>query len=122
MKLSNKYKNLLVALEECLCEEHCSGCGQYTCDINASYDNGFVLWSIQLFDWSGAASKKFRKLYKMLPKRFKADAERERKAFIEAVEHSACPYCNAVVWHDGTHGDLIFCDSCASEFKNEFAK
>lgn len=112
-----KYRALTDRLDELVNEEHTCGCGQDSCDINAAYEHGFTMWATYLFDSSGAASNEFRKLFKKLPKRFEADAERERRLFIQSVEHDECPHCNAVVWHDGGHGDEIHCDSCARSFE-----
>lgn len=117
--MGRKYAELCEQLEQLVENEHVCGCGQDSCDINASFTHGFTLWSIVLFSSSGAASKEFETLFRKLPKRFNADAERERKMFIETVAHDACPNCGAVVWHDDGHGSTIHCDNCAMGFDVE---
>lgn len=106
--MGKKYTETVERLEELLNDEHVCGCGQTSCDINASYEHGSTLWAVQLFDWTGASSPEFKKLMRKLPKRFKADAEHERKIFVLDVEHYECPHCNAVNWGDGVES----CDSC----------
>lgn len=112
------YGPLVDRLSELVNEEHVCGCDQDSCDINAAYSNGYALWAVYLFDSCGAASEEFCRLFKLLPKRrFKKESEAERKAFVKDVEHDQCPHCNAVVWHNGDHGDEIHCDSCGKTFE-----
>lgn len=114
-----KYSKLTDRLAELVESEHVCGCDSDTCEVNVSFRYGFALWAIYLFDSSGASSPQFNRLYRQLPKRFLKDAEAERKMLVESVAHDWCPHCNAVVWHDGSHGDEIFCDSCARSFKRQ---
>lgn len=112
--MGKRYSRLVEHLSELLNEEHVCGCGQSSCDIDAAYSNGYGLWAFQLFQWSGAASEEFTRVLKRLPKRYPADAERERKALVADVPHAECPHCNAVLW-DVEPGP-INCDSCAQTF------
>lgn len=116
--MSKPYGPIIDQLSELVNEEHVCGCDQASCDINAAYSNGFELWAIYLYDSCGAASDEFHRLFKQLPKRrFNKESEAERVAFIKAVAHDECPDCNAVIWHDGYHGETIHCDSCGTSFK-----
>lgn len=115
-QMSQKYSNIVTRLEELLDAEHCSCCDSLTCDVDVCFDDGYTLWSIELFSGSGASSKEFDKLYSQLPKRFRADAERERKAFVKDTEHATCPHCNAVTWHTEHFDDTIHCESCAKTY------
>lgn len=117
--MSKRYQATIEHLEAMLNDEHCSGCDQLTCDIDVCFDDGYRLWAIELFSHSGAASREFERLYKSLPKRFKRDAELERKAFVADTEHAQCPHCNAVTWHTEYFEDVIGCESCANDFKKE---
>jgi hypothetical protein len=114
--MSLKYQKMTEALADLVNTDHCCGCDQDSCDISAAYSHGFSLWAIYLFDSSGAASDEFKSIFRKLPKRFDKDAELERKEFINSVAHDACPECNAVIWHDGSHGETIHCDSCLNVF------
>lgn len=118
--MGKRYKATIELLEELVNEEHCSGCDQLTCDIDVCFDDGYTLWAIQLFAWCGAASDEYMKLFKSLPKRYAADAELERKAFVADTEHAECPHCNAVVWHTEYFCDMISCDSCDGDFAQVF--
>lgn len=115
-QMSQKYSSIVARLEELLDAEHCACCDSHTCDIDVCFDDGFTLWSIELFSGCGAASPEFDKLYSKLPKRFSADAERERKAFVSATEHATCPHCNAVTWHTENFGGTVHCDSCGKTY------
>jgi len=113
--MSKRYQNIVEALEELLENEHICGCDQSTCDINVCFNDGFTLWAIELFSHTGAASDEFSALCAKLPKRFKADAERERKAFVESTEYVECS-CNAHIYHpdEQCSDDTVHCDSCGA--------
>lgn len=115
--MGRKYTELTDKLEELLNEEHCACCDSLTCDIDVCFDAGYTLWAIELFSGCGAASREFNKLYKQLPKRFRADAEAARKAFCADTEHAQCPHCNAVTWHTEHFDGTIYCDSCGDSFE-----
>lgn len=115
--MSKQYSATIAHLEEMLDEEHCSGCDQLTCDIDVCFDDGYTLWAIQLFAWCGAASDKYMRLFKSLPKRFKTDAERERKEFVDTTSCAQCDHCNAITWHTEHFDDTIHCESCDRPFK-----
>lgn len=119
--LSKRYQRLIERLEELTDSEHVCGCDSSTCDISASWSAGHTLWSIYLFASSGAASDEFNALYRLLPKRFKVDAERERKSFVKYVDHTECPHCNAITWDPQwvTNNGLVWCGSCGNEFTEE---
>lgn len=98
----SSYNRLINELSELVQSEHCEGCCDDTCDVNASFDSGYSLWAIYLFDSSGAASERFDllmfRLISQHGKRFERAAERERAAFVAATPHIACVTCNAVTW------------------------
>lgn len=116
--MSGRYAQTVEALEELYENEH-GCCDQNTCGMSTAWRFGHTLWSLYLFESCGAASGEFLKLYAQLPKRFQADAERERKAFVEDVEHTECPHCNAVIWcpEEVTNNGLIYCDSCGDSHR-----
>ena len=120
--MGRAYEEIIFSLENLLNDEHCRGCDdQSTCGISTCYSDGYTLWAIELFSTTGAASDEFLKLYALLPKRFKADAERERVAFLKNTPYATCPKCNAVIWHLEYFleyfDDVIHCDSCGHRFK-----
>lgn len=116
--LSSKALSIVSELENKLNNEHICGCDSDTCDINVAFENGYTLWALYLFDSCGAASDEFNELYAKLPKVFYKHARAEADHMCDHVEHAQCPHCNAVVWHDGNHGSVIHCDSCARSFPN----
>ncbi len=109
--MSRKYIDTINRLEGLLDDEHCSCCDSLTCDVDVCFDDGYTLWAIELFSGSGASSDEFNRLYSKLPKRFRADSERERKLFVKDTEHAECPHCNAVTWHTEHFNGSIPCES-----------
>ncbi len=93
--------------------EHVNGCGQCTCDINAAYEQDYVLWAIELFKGCGATSDHFDSLYSQLDKSFRRKAENERKNFVANTPHCECNHCGAILWLPEDHD--YFCDSCAKQ-------
>ena len=116
MRLSRKTSALVDKLEALLQNEHTCGCDQSTCDVSQSYNFGYVLWALYLFDSSGAASDEFTALYAQLPRSFYAAARREADEFCDSVEHFECRYCNAVIWDpQWSEGH---CESCGGVTKD----
>jgi hypothetical protein len=102
-------------------DEHCNqGCEQNTCDISVAYRLGYIRWAAEVFAGCGAASDEFLKWYGRLPKVFAKRAEAERVELCKE-DHAPCPHCNAVVWlpNEVTTDGMIYCDSCARDFKRE---
>lgn len=119
MKSKESYESKLERLQELVYSEHVCGCSESTCDINASYNHGYGLWSIYLFSSSGAASEEFTELLDSLPqKQFSAEAELERKEFVKEVSHAECSHCNAVSWDIESieENGNVFCGSCGNNF------
>ena len=107
-------------LIELVHEEHVCECGQNSCSINASFANGYTLWSVFLFSESGAASEEFTETLGSLPqKEFERVAECEREAFVKNTSHAECPHCGAVSWDVESieFNNKIHCDNCAKDFQ-----
>lgn len=98
----SSYNRMIDELTDMVQHEHCEGCCDETCDLNASYDSGYSLWAITLFAGSGAASDEFEATYARLVsqygKRFARAAERERADFCATVGSIECMSCGSYTW------------------------
>ena len=99
---------IVTQLQKLLHKEHLADCNDdASCDINFAAENDLWYWAIELFSGSGAASSKFKTLYKQLSPEFKKEAEAERKV-MASKPHKTCKHCHSTNWGE----DSDRCGQC----------
>lgn len=110
----NSDAEIIAKLQKMLHREHLYNCDDTSCSINFAAENDYWHLAIDDFYWSGAASSKFKALYKQLSPDFKKEVEKERKLMVKHP-HTTCKYCHSVNWGN----NLYRCGSCLNPLKGK---